>query len=110
MIATLLQQADASSLERFCLKILIVGLEYSFLSFSLANADFPIVQLLSHTPTVLEFLLLQSEQRLDDVSKLHERDRKVLRCLLSWVSNSFSSHMFLGLTLQICSVIRLKPC
>lgn len=42
-------------------------------------------ELLSQTPTVLEFLLLQSEQRLDDLTKLHERDRKVLRCLLSWV-------------------------
>ncbi|XP_020245625.1 LOW QUALITY PROTEIN: importin-13 [Asparagus officinalis] len=42
-------------------------------------------ELLSHTPTVLEFLLLQSEQRLDNDAKLHERNRKILRCLLSWV-------------------------
>lgn len=42
-------------------------------------------ELLSHTPTVLDFLLLQSEQRADDGIKLHERHRKILRCLLSWV-------------------------
>lgn len=42
-------------------------------------------ELLSHTSTVLEFLLLQSEQRLDDGIQFHERNRKILRCLLSWV-------------------------
>lgn len=45
-----------------------------------------VVQLLSHTPTVLQFLLLQSEQRLDDEIKHHETNRRILRCLLSWVS------------------------
>ncbi|KAG1370278.1 putative Transportin MOS14 [Cocos nucifera] len=43
-------------------------------------------ELLSHTSTVLEFLLLQSEQRLDDGIQFRERNRKILRCLLSWVS------------------------
>ncbi|KAG6519369.1 transportin MOS14-like [Zingiber officinale] len=42
-------------------------------------------ELLSHTPTVLQFLLLQSEQRLDNEIKLQEKNRRVLRCLLSWV-------------------------
>ncbi|WOL00603.1 transportin MOS14 [Canna indica] len=42
-------------------------------------------ELLSHTSTVLQFLLLQSEQRLDNDIKLHERNRRILRCLLSWV-------------------------
>ncbi|KAM7277159.1 hypothetical protein ACFE04_019025 [Oxalis oulophora] len=42
-------------------------------------------ELLSRTPMVLEFLLQQSEKRFDDGIQLHERDRKVLRCLLSWV-------------------------
>ncbi|XP_029122256.1 uncharacterized protein [Elaeis guineensis] len=41
-------------------------------------------ELLSHTSTVLEFLLLQSEQRLDDGIQFRERNRKILRCLLSW--------------------------
>ncbi|CAN1243997.1 Transportin MOS14 [Linum perenne] len=41
-------------------------------------------ELLSHTPMVLEFLLEQSQKKYDAV-QLHERDRKVLRCLLSWV-------------------------
>ncbi|CAD5182501.1 unnamed protein product [Musa acuminata subsp. malaccensis] len=42
-------------------------------------------ELLSHTPTVLQFLLLQSEQRLDDEIKHRETNRRILRCLLSWV-------------------------
>ncbi|MQL88168.1 hypothetical protein Taro_020720 [Colocasia esculenta] len=42
-------------------------------------------ELLSHTPKVLEFLLHQSEHSLDDAIQLYERNRKVLRCLLSWV-------------------------
>ncbi|XP_068665296.1 transportin MOS14 isoform X2 [Aristolochia californica] len=42
-------------------------------------------ELLSHTPTVLEFLLLQSEQRVEDGVQVHDRNRKILRCLLSWV-------------------------
>lgn len=43
------------------------------------------VQLLSHTPMVLEFLLQQSEKGFDSGVQLHERNRKILRCLLSWV-------------------------
>lgn len=42
-------------------------------------------ELLSHTPMVLEFLLQQSGKRLDGGSQLHETNRKILRCLLSWV-------------------------
>ncbi|XP_020533475.2 transportin MOS14 isoform X2 [Jatropha curcas] len=42
-------------------------------------------ELLSHTPTVLEFLLEQSQKTYDGGIQLHERNRKVLRCLLSWV-------------------------
>ncbi|CAN0876030.1 Transportin MOS14 [Linum grandiflorum] len=42
-------------------------------------------ELLSHTPMVLEFLLEQSQKKYDAVVQLHERDRKILRCLLSWV-------------------------
>ncbi|GAV85541.1 LOW QUALITY PROTEIN: Xpo1 domain-containing protein [Cephalotus follicularis] len=42
-------------------------------------------ELLLHTPMVLEFLLQQSEGRFDGCIQLHERNRKILRCLLSWV-------------------------
>ncbi|KAJ6343533.1 hypothetical protein OIU76_005302 [Salix suchowensis] len=42
-------------------------------------------ELLSHTPMVLEFLLEQSQKMSDGGVQLHERSRKVLRCLLSWV-------------------------
>ncbi|XP_058003756.1 transportin MOS14 isoform X3 [Hevea brasiliensis] len=42
-------------------------------------------ELLSHTPTVLEFLLDQSQKIYDGGVQLHEKNRKVLRCLLSWV-------------------------
>ncbi|KAL5724540.1 hypothetical protein ACHQM5_007785 [Ranunculus cassubicifolius] len=42
-------------------------------------------ELISHTATVLGFLLHQSEQRIDDSAQLHLRNRKILRCLLSWV-------------------------
>nr|XP_017224551.1 PREDICTED: uncharacterized protein LOC108200809 isoform X1 [Daucus carota subsp. sativus]XP_017224552.1 PREDICTED: uncharacterized protein LOC108200809 isoform X1 [Daucus carota subsp. sativus]XP_017228779.1 PREDICTED: uncharacterized protein LOC108192670 isoform X1 [Daucus carota subsp. sativus] len=41
--------------------------------------------LLSHTPMVIEFLLNESEKYIDGVVQLHERNRKLLRCLLSWV-------------------------
>lgn len=44
-------------------------------------------QLLSHTTRVLEFLLQQSEKSFDGGIQLHERNRKILRCLLSWVSS-----------------------
>ncbi|KAF9669428.1 hypothetical protein SADUNF_Sadunf14G0106600 [Salix dunnii] len=43
------------------------------------------LELLSHTPMVLEFLLEQSQKMSDGGFQLHERSRKVLRCLLSWV-------------------------
>ncbi|XP_050380525.1 transportin MOS14 [Argentina anserina] len=42
-------------------------------------------ELLSHTSTVLEFLLQQSEKRFDSSIQQHESNRKILRCLLSWV-------------------------
>ncbi|XP_062105267.1 transportin MOS14 isoform X1 [Humulus lupulus] len=42
-------------------------------------------ELLSHTPMVLEFLLQQSEKTFDAAMQLHERNRKILRCFLSWV-------------------------
>ncbi|XP_074333449.1 transportin MOS14 isoform X3 [Apium graveolens] len=42
-------------------------------------------ELLSHTPMVLEFLLKESEKNVDGGIQLHERNRKLLRCLLSWV-------------------------
>ncbi|KAJ0113292.1 hypothetical protein Patl1_02485 [Pistacia atlantica] len=42
-------------------------------------------ELLSHTPMVLEFLLQQSEKSFDGGVQLHERNRKIMRCLLSWV-------------------------
>ncbi|XP_059452745.1 transportin MOS14 isoform X1 [Corylus avellana] len=42
-------------------------------------------ELLSRTPTVLEFLLQQSEKRFDGGAQLYEPNRKILRCLLSWV-------------------------
>ncbi|CAK9166202.1 unnamed protein product [Ilex paraguariensis] len=42
-------------------------------------------ELLSHTPMVLEFLLQQSEKSFDGGIQLYDRNRKILRCLLSWV-------------------------
>ncbi|KAI4350398.1 hypothetical protein L6164_004856 [Bauhinia variegata] len=42
-------------------------------------------ELLLHTPMVLEFLLQQSEKVFDGSIQQHERNRKILRCLLSWV-------------------------
>ncbi|CAK8542797.1 unnamed protein product [Lathyrus sativus] len=42
-------------------------------------------ELLSHTPMVLEFLLRQSEINFDGSAQQNERNRKILRCLLSWV-------------------------
>ncbi|XP_057718878.1 transportin MOS14 isoform X1 [Arachis stenosperma] len=42
-------------------------------------------ELLSHTPMVLDFLLQQSELSFDGSVQQHERNRKILRCLLSWV-------------------------
>ncbi|KAK9052298.1 hypothetical protein SSX86_028927 [Deinandra increscens subsp. villosa] len=42
-------------------------------------------ELLSHTSAVLKFLLQQSEESFDSANQLHERSKKILRCLLSWV-------------------------
>ncbi|XP_039825064.1 importin-13-like isoform X4 [Panicum virgatum] len=44
-------------------------------------------ELLAHAPAVLEFLHSQSEKvpADDDGVPLHERNRRILRCLLSWV-------------------------
>ncbi|XVF20438.1 hypothetical protein REPUB_Repub12eG0000700 [Reevesia pubescens] len=42
-------------------------------------------ELLSRTPMVIEFLLQQSENKLEGGMQLNERSRKILRCLLSWV-------------------------
>ncbi len=42
-------------------------------------------QLLSHTGAVLEFLLQLCNDKGLQNTPLHERQRKVLRCLLSWV-------------------------
>ncbi|XP_022148144.1 transportin-3 isoform X2 [Momordica charantia] len=42
-------------------------------------------ELLLHTPMVLEFLLQQSEKGFDCGTQPQERNRKILRCLLSWV-------------------------
>ncbi|KAL6842920.1 hypothetical protein ACP4OV_027233 [Aristida adscensionis] len=43
-------------------------------------------EVLAHAPAVLEFLQAQSEKPdADDGVPLHERNRRILRCLLSWV-------------------------
>ncbi|WRX20292.1 Exportin-1/Importin-beta-like - like 2 [Theobroma cacao] len=42
-------------------------------------------ELLSHTPVVIEFLLQQSENKFEGGIQLNERNKKILRCLLSWV-------------------------
>ncbi|XP_038696158.1 transportin MOS14 isoform X2 [Tripterygium wilfordii] len=42
-------------------------------------------ELLMHTSMVLEFLLQLSQKRFDDSIPLHQMNRKILRCLLSWV-------------------------
>ncbi|KAM5582172.1 transportin MOS14 [Rosa sericea] len=54
-------------------------------------------ELLSHTPTVLEFLLQQSEKRFDSGIQQHESNRKILRCLLSWVRAGCFSEIPQGL-------------
>ncbi|KAJ6873632.1 hypothetical protein NC651_032478 [Populus alba x Populus x berolinensis] len=64
----------------FCIfTLLSLNLSVDFLT------QLPLKQLLSHTPMVLEFLLEQSQKISDGGVQLHERNRKVLRCLLSWV-------------------------
>lgn len=72
-------------------------------------------ELLSHTSMVLEFLRQQSEKRFEDTNQMCERNRKILRCLLSWVragcfsdipSGSLSSHPLLNFvfnSLQVSS-------
>ncbi|XP_030483962.2 transportin MOS14 isoform X1 [Cannabis sativa] len=52
---------------------------------SLTNRTQYARELLSHTPMVLEFLLQQSEKTFDGAMQQHERNRKILRCFLSWV-------------------------
>ncbi|CDP16761.1 unnamed protein product [Coffea canephora] len=42
-------------------------------------------QLLLHTPMVIEFLLQQSEKRFGGGVQLADTNKKILRCLLSWV-------------------------
>ncbi|CAI9111638.1 OLC1v1011901C1 [Oldenlandia corymbosa var. corymbosa] len=42
-------------------------------------------QLLSHTPVVIEFLLHQSEKTVAGAVQFPDNNRKILRCLLSWV-------------------------
>ncbi|KAI8030118.1 hypothetical protein LOK49_LG01G00002 [Camellia lanceoleosa] len=42
-------------------------------------------QFVLRTPMVLEFLLQQSKKRLDAGIQAHERNKKILHCLLSWV-------------------------
>ncbi|XP_048502121.1 transportin MOS14 isoform X3 [Beta vulgaris subsp. vulgaris] len=76
-------------------------------------------ELLSHTPMVLEFLKQQSEERSEDTNQLHERNKKILRCLLSWVragcfseiaSGSLPSHPLLNYvfnSLQVSSSLDL---
>lgn len=76
-------------------------------------------ELLSHTPMVLEFLKQQSEKRLEDDNQQHESNRKILRCLLSWVrsgcfleipSGSLPSHPLLNFvfnSLQVSSTFDL---
>ncbi|GFQ01128.1 importin-13 [Phtheirospermum japonicum] len=42
-------------------------------------------ELLAHTPMVLEFIMKQFEEGFENHSQPHDRSRKLLRCLLSWV-------------------------
>lgn len=72
-------------------------------------------ELLAQTPMVLEFLLQQSEKGFDGVMQLPEQNRKILRCLLSWVragcfseipQGSLSAHPLLNVvfnSLQVSS-------
>lgn len=54
---------------------------------------------------VLEFLLEQSQKMSDGGVQLHERSRKVLRCLLSWVSLDFLHALILYLSSSIIALI-----
>ncbi|KAL9162788.1 hypothetical protein ABFS82_06G000700 [Erythranthe guttata] len=42
-------------------------------------------ELLAHTPMVLEFLMQQIDEGFESLIQHHDRSRKILRCLLSWV-------------------------
>ncbi|KAL3813945.1 hypothetical protein ACJIZ3_015213 [Penstemon smallii] len=42
-------------------------------------------ELLAHTPMVLEFLMQQTKEGFGSPAQNHDRNRKILRCLLSWV-------------------------
>ncbi|XP_071692502.1 transportin MOS14-like isoform X2 [Rutidosis leptorrhynchoides] len=53
-------------------------------------------ELLLHTSSVLEFLKQQSEESFDSIIQLHERSRKILRCLLSWVRAGCFSEILPG--------------
>ncbi|KAL8196356.1 hypothetical protein R6Q57_024651 [Mikania cordata] len=53
-------------------------------------------ELLSHTSAVFTFLLQQSEETFDGLIQLHERSRKILRCLLSWVRAGCFSEILPG--------------
>eukprot|EP01018_Ginkgo_biloba_P017529 Gb_23906 [translate_table: standard] len=76
-------------------------------------------ELLSHTPAVLEFLLHQTEDKVVDNIQLHERNRRILRCLLSWVrvgcfmeipQNTLPAHPLLNFvynSLQVSSLFDL---
>ncbi|KAI4375430.1 hypothetical protein MLD38_013296 [Melastoma candidum] len=73
-------------------------------------------ELLAHSPMVLEFLRQQSEKCSDEPTQVNELNRKVLRCLLSWVRagcfsefppSSISSHPLLNFvfcSLQVASL------
>ncbi|KAJ7532039.1 hypothetical protein O6H91_14G069600 [Diphasiastrum complanatum] len=69
--------------------------------------------LLSKTPSVLEFLLHLSKNGGMENSELHEKERKILRCLLSWVrigcffevpQENLPNHPLLGF---ICSALQV---
>lgn len=50
-----------------------------------------LLQLLAHSSMVLEFLMQQTEEGFESHVQTHDKSRKILRCLLSWVRicNSF---------------------
>ncbi|KAJ7277569.1 hypothetical protein O6H91_Y390000 [Diphasiastrum complanatum] len=50
--------------------------------------------LLSKTPSVLEFLLHLSKNGGMENSELHEKERKILRCLLSWWYQSYGFYFY----------------
>ncbi|KAM3292355.1 hypothetical protein ACQJBY_036291 [Aegilops geniculata] len=79
-------------------------------------------ELLMHAPAVLEFLLAQSEKpAAADGVPLHERNHRILRCLLSWVragcfsgapASALAAHPLLTFafnSLQVRTVYALRP-